>query len=120
MGKLPPGCKFFHPLPRDARYPTLPFWLDSTDLNGWDRQSQNGYFTRIVLLGMLNGQFGDDFVANEEELGRLARIRESSSHSPPKEASGQSALESHSDFIRELRVVEADVPSRSQEMGLVP
>jgi aspartate carbamoyltransferase len=117
VDKLPSGCKFFHPLPRDARYPTLPFWLDSTELNGWDRQSQNGYFTRIVLLGMLNGQFGDDFVANEQELEKLARIGESS---PPKEASGQSPLESHSDFIRELSVVEDDVPSRSREMGLVP
>ena len=27
--------------PRDARYPVLPYWLDSTELNGWDQQSQN-------------------------------------------------------------------------------
>merc|ERR1719350_2708166 len=54
---LPSGTKFFHPLPRDARHPTIPFWLDSTPLNGWDQQSQNGYFTRIVLLGMLGGLF---------------------------------------------------------------
>jgi aspartate carbamoyltransferase len=59
--KLPAGTKFFHPLPRDARFPTLPFWLDGTELNGWDQQSQNGYFTRIVLLGMLGGHFGSDF-----------------------------------------------------------
>ena len=26
--------------PRDARYPVLPFWLDGTELNGWDQQSQ--------------------------------------------------------------------------------
>lgn len=57
---LPPGTKFFHPLPRDARHPVLPFWLDNTGLNGWDQQSQNGYFTRIVLLGMLGGLFGND------------------------------------------------------------
>ena len=60
---LPEGTKFFHPLclgasgslswalnqpahpgrdlrPRDARYPVLPFWLDGTELNGWDQQSQ--------------------------------------------------------------------------------
>merc|ERR1712151_1125608 len=61
LDKLPEGTKFFHPLPRDARHPTLPFWLDNMELNGWDRQSQNGYFTRIVLLGMLGGLFGNDF-----------------------------------------------------------
>lgn len=55
LERLPPRTKFFHPLPRDARHPTVPFWLDSTELNGWDQQSQNGYFTRIVLLGMLSG-----------------------------------------------------------------
>merc|ERR1719171_3208554 len=64
IDKLPPNTKFFHPLPRDAKYPTLPFWLDDTDFNGWDKQSQNGYFTRIVLLGMLGGLFGDDFKQN--------------------------------------------------------
>ena len=26
--------------PRDARYPVLPYWLDGTELNGWDQQSQ--------------------------------------------------------------------------------
>ncbi|KAF4686445.1 hypothetical protein FOZ63_011809, partial [Perkinsus olseni] len=50
MGKLPDGCKFFHPLPRDSRFPTIPFEIDDTDLNGWDEQSRNGYFLRIVLL----------------------------------------------------------------------
>merc|ERR1719230_2102721 len=68
---LPPTVKFYHPLPRDARYPTLPFWLDSTKYNGWDQQSQNGYFTRIVLLGMLGGHFGDDF-ALMTPRGRVA------------------------------------------------
>jgi len=58
VGRLPANTRFFHPLPRDARNPTLPFWLDNTELNGWDVQSQNGYFTRIVLLGMLAGHFG--------------------------------------------------------------
>ena len=31
--------------PRDARYPVLPYWLDGTELNGWDQQSQ--YFGRF-------------------------------------------------------------------------
>lgn len=57
LDKLPEETKFFHPLPRDARHPTLPFWLDNTQYNGWDQQSQNGYFTRIILLGMLGGLF---------------------------------------------------------------
>eukprot|EP00929_Paragymnodinium_shiwhaense_P112588 TRINITY_DN80840_c0_g1_i1.p1 TRINITY_DN80840_c0_g1~~TRINITY_DN80840_c0_g1_i1.p1 ORF type:complete len:622 (-),score=159.03 TRINITY_DN80840_c0_g1_i1:155-1927(-) len=56
VDKLPKGTKFFHPLPRDAKNPELPFWLDGTDLNGWDQQSRNGYFTRIVLLAMLSGK----------------------------------------------------------------
>lgn len=34
VSKLPEGTKFFHPLPRDARHPVLPYWLDNTDLNG--------------------------------------------------------------------------------------
>merc|ERR1719436_1509664 len=62
--QLPPGTRFFHPLPRDAKHPTLPFWLDKTEYNGWDLQSQNGYFTRIVLLGMLGGLFGEDIDAS--------------------------------------------------------
>lgn len=56
LEKLPKDTKFFHPLPRDAKNPELPFWLDNTDLNGWDQQSRNGYFTRIILLGMLSGR----------------------------------------------------------------
>merc|ERR1719401_178146 len=68
IGKLPPKTKFFHPLPRDGRHPTLPFWLDKTELNGYDRQSQNGYFTRIVLLGMLGGHFGADFKATPKAI----------------------------------------------------
>lgn len=50
MGRLPESCKFFHPLPRDSRFPTIPFEIDDTDLNGWDEQSRNGYFLRIILL----------------------------------------------------------------------
>jgi len=46
----------------------LPFWLDKTELNGYDRQSQNGYFTRIVLLGMLGGHFGADFQAEPKNI----------------------------------------------------
>merc|ERR1719453_1595402 len=72
ISRLPPGTKFFHPLPRDARYPTLPFWLDNTEFNGWDQQSQNGYFTRICLLGMLGGLYGDDFKPTAKPAERLS------------------------------------------------
>lgn len=58
---VPENAKFFHPLPRDSRNPELPYWLDGTKFNGWDQQSQNGFFTRIILLGMVSGHLGGDF-----------------------------------------------------------
>jgi aspartate carbamoyltransferase len=61
VAQLPEGTRFFHPLPRDSRHPNPPFWLDDTPLNAWDQQSRNGYFTRIVLLGMVGGSIGGDF-----------------------------------------------------------
>mmetsp|Transcript_91548 Transcript_91548/g.255759 ORF Transcript_91548/g.255759 Transcript_91548/m.255759 type:complete len:578 (+) Transcript_91548:75-1808(+) len=102
VSKLPEGTKFFHPLPRDARHPVLPYWLDNTDLNGWDRQSQNGYFTRIVLLGMLGGLFGNDF----KRAG------------PPRQLEGAAS----EDFVQEV-APSADTNASaggSTEAGLVP
>ena len=61
IGKLPEGARFYHPLPRDRAAPTNPIFLDATPLNGWDAQSANGYWTRIVLLGMVSGLLGEDF-----------------------------------------------------------
>eukprot|EP00746_Dinoflagellata_sp_MGD_P165525 gnl/MRDRNA2_/MRDRNA2_94850_c0_seq1.p1 gnl/MRDRNA2_/MRDRNA2_94850_c0~~gnl/MRDRNA2_/MRDRNA2_94850_c0_seq1.p1 ORF type:complete len:616 (-),score=94.27 gnl/MRDRNA2_/MRDRNA2_94850_c0_seq1:93-1679(-) len=61
IDKVPPSARFFHPLPRDSRNPDLPFWLDNTKFNGWDQQSQNGYFTRITLLALVSGHLGEDF-----------------------------------------------------------
>lgn len=58
---LPGGTKFYHPLPRDRINATLPTFLDDLPVNGWDRQSINGYFTRIVEIGMLGGKIGADF-----------------------------------------------------------
>ena len=52
--KLPLGCKFYHPLPRNGNFPEIPFAVDDTDLNGWDQQSRNGYFVRIALLRYLS------------------------------------------------------------------
>ncbi len=61
LGSLPEGCRFYHPLPRDRLNPTNPTFLDELPLNGWDSQSANGYWTRIVELGMVSGLLGQDF-----------------------------------------------------------
>lgn len=55
------GTRFYHPLPRHREYPVIPTFLDSTPLNGWDQQSVNGYYTRIMEIALLNGVMGDDF-----------------------------------------------------------
>lgn len=124
LSRLPPKTKFFHPLPRDARFPTLPFWLDSTEYNGWDQQSQNGYFTRIVLLGMVGGQFGDDFSE------QLLRDKGRDSTSPlqqgvPRRAQttswsqGTSPLSAAGDFITEV-LGKDQVDPFHEQVGLVP
>ncbi len=53
--------KLFHPLPQNRIHPEIPEFYAETSLNGWDVQSQNGYFIRIALLGMCGGKFGEDF-----------------------------------------------------------
>ena len=58
---LPKGARFYHPLPRHREHPTIPSFLDDTPLNGWDRQSINGYYTRIIELAMVAGKMGGDF-----------------------------------------------------------
>ncbi|MFP4363274.1 MAG: aspartate carbamoyltransferase [Spirochaetia bacterium] len=55
------NTRFYHPLPRHREYPTIPSFLDSTFLNGWDLQSINGYYTRIMEIALLTGKIGDDF-----------------------------------------------------------
>ena len=59
--KLPPNSRFYHPLPRHREHPTIPFFLDQSDLNGWESESINGYYTRVVEIGMLGGILGEDF-----------------------------------------------------------
>ncbi|MBD3248844.1 aspartate carbamoyltransferase [Candidatus Woesearchaeota archaeon] len=61
LAKQPEGTKMYHPLPRHKDHPTLPVFLDSTPLNGYEMQSRNGYFIRIVLLGAIAGKLGGDF-----------------------------------------------------------
>jgi len=61
INRLPKDTKFYHPLPRHSIYPVIPSFLDKSELNGWDLQSMNGYFTRIIEIGLLGGAFGSDF-----------------------------------------------------------
>mmetsp|Transcript_32090 Transcript_32090/g.92085 ORF Transcript_32090/g.92085 Transcript_32090/m.92085 type:complete len:592 (+) Transcript_32090:59-1834(+) len=126
VNMLPPGTRFFHPLPRDARYPTLPFWLDNTELNGWDQQSQNGYFTRIILLGMFGGLLGKDFRPEvESPLAALPDLNVHPTSPKPDERrqsfdARQSPVVAASDFIKEVAREDQAKDSSSDEVGLVP
>jgi aspartate carbamoyltransferase len=68
LKELPDGVKFYHPLPRHREYPTIPTFLDPLSINGWDIQSQNGYFTRIIEIGMVGGKIGEDFNGSHPKL----------------------------------------------------
>mmetsp|Transcript_59604 Transcript_59604/g.129023 ORF Transcript_59604/g.129023 Transcript_59604/m.129023 type:complete len:599 (+) Transcript_59604:61-1857(+) len=120
---LPAGTKFFHPLPRDARYPTIPFWIDGTSLNGWDQQSQNGYFTRIVLLGMLGGKFGHDL---ETVVQQLEWKRETtpclpnSPNTPVDQGLLAQAMALASDFVKEVKAEDTDSVVLGGTAGLAP
>lgn len=61
------GTVFYHPLPRHKEHPTIPTFLDNTPLNGWERQSINGMYTRIVLLALVSGKVGSGFETKEEK-----------------------------------------------------
>lgn len=61
LGRLNSNTRFYHPLPRHRVHPVIPSFLDHLPLNGWDRQSINGYFTRIIEIAMLSGKIGRDF-----------------------------------------------------------
>lgn len=87
MDRLPEGTKFYHPLPRHKEHPTIPTFLDDTPLNGWEKQSINGMYCRIVLLGLVAGKLGDDFKATakaEQAEPEIQWITEVQSPSSPK------------------------------------
>ncbi len=67
LDQVKEGTKFYHPLPRHKEHPTIPTWLDETSLNGWERQSINGYYCRIVLIALIAGVIGEDFVPKMSE-----------------------------------------------------
>lgn len=62
LDKIDPETKFYHPLPRHKEHPTIPTWLDKTSFNGWERQAINGLYCRIVLISMIGGKIGDDYI----------------------------------------------------------
>ena len=64
---LPDGVQFYHPLPRHQATPVIPTFLDELPLNGWSRQSVNGYYTRIVEIALLCGAMGDDFSGQQHQ-----------------------------------------------------
>jgi aspartate carbamoyltransferase len=68
LEKIPEGVKFYHPLPRDRENPTIPYFLDSMNLNGWEEQALNGYYTRIIEIGMLGGRIGEDFEGEHPQV----------------------------------------------------
>ena len=61
MPRLKENTKFYHPLPRHKEHPTIPTFLDKTELNGWEEQAINGMYCRIILLSLIAGKIGDDF-----------------------------------------------------------
>ncbi len=67
MDRVLEGTSFYHPLPRHSATPTIPAFLDRTPLNGWDRQSMNGLFTRIAELGLVGGNLGADFAGESRK-----------------------------------------------------
>ncbi|MGH0054572.1 MAG: aspartate carbamoyltransferase regulatory subunit, partial [Sphaerochaetaceae bacterium] len=68
LEKIKEGSTFYHPLPRHKLTPTIPTFLDDTPLNGWERQSINGMYVRIVLLALLAGKIGSEFVPTERHV----------------------------------------------------
>jgi aspartate carbamoyltransferase len=63
---IDPETKFYHPLPRHKEHPTIPTWLDNTPFNAWERQAINGMYCRIILLALIAGRIGEDYVPSED------------------------------------------------------
>jgi aspartate carbamoyltransferase len=65
LSRLPEGTIFYHPLPRHKEHPVIPVFLDNLPINGWERQSINGMYCRIVLLALVSGKIGSDFIPSD-------------------------------------------------------
>jgi aspartate carbamoyltransferase len=59
--KIPEGVVFYHPLPMHNEFPEIPPELKNSPFNGWELESRNGYFTRIITISAFAGIIGDDF-----------------------------------------------------------
>lgn len=68
MPRVSDETRFYHPLPRHQETPTIPAFLDDTPLNAWDRQSMNGYYTRMIELALVAGHLGHDFSGKQRVL----------------------------------------------------
>lgn len=122
MPYLKPGTKFYHPLPRHKEHPTIPAWLDETELNGWERQSINGYYCRIVLISMIAGVTGGDYIPAAPEAGR-----EEEDYIKEVPASSTGEKKDYSEGIRPIRngividhICKGDSPKEIRgHMGLI-
>lgn len=68
MDKVPEETKLYHPQPFDKENPTIPLCVSETKLNGYDNQSINGFFWRVVLLNAMAGNIGEDFDGRAKEV----------------------------------------------------
>ena len=91
MPHLKENTKFYHPLPRHKEHPTIPTFLDKTELNGWEEQAINGMYCRMILLSLIAGRIGEDF-------------------------SGQSAIEK--DYRSEEYIVEVQSENKVKEKNI--
>ncbi len=88
MDRLQPDTRFYHPLPRHREHPTIPPSLDDTPLNGWERQSANGWSVRIVLLSLLAGKIGSDYTGPVGPVVDAARENNDFIREVPARSSG--------------------------------
>ncbi|MGL1894118.1 MAG: aspartate carbamoyltransferase [Spirochaetaceae bacterium] len=98
ISSLPEGTKFYHPLPRHSIYPVIPSFLDETPLNGWDLQSMNGYYTRIIEIALLGGAIGNDFKPDVDPI----------------------KLKHDSDFIHEIKIKGKSMLHDTWKVGIKP
>ena len=93
------NTKFYHPLPRHKEHPTIPTWLDKTPLNAWERQAITGMYCRIVLLSLIAGKTGDDYIPVPGEHDEDRRTEE---YILKVEPSGEKKAKNYSEGVRPI------------------